>query len=156
MAWGFILQVPCVLQIFWHIPFVCAGGLQDAALPMEWEKLWSVRLPWMLCPCFGTVLERRKDGAGTPESPNSTSSSTQDLLWASHRSFHSLRSFLCSWGWPFHIFWGTKQDPSLQALAGAGLGAFPKETASPRVTLQLLGLHRAHYPSPSLAPQLPT
>lgn len=33
---------------------------------------------------------------------------------------------------------------------------FPKKQPLPGVTLQLLGLHRAHYPSPSLAPQLPT
>lgn len=149
MVWGFYLaSFLCAPNLPAHVPFLCAGELQDTALPMEWENIpgtrrsCSVWLPWVLCPCFGTVLERSKDGTGALESPNSTPSSAQDLPWAFHRSFHS---FLCSWGWSFHIFGGNKAR-SFTPDSGrwAGLGAFPKETASlPGVNL--LGLHRAHY-----------
>lgn len=136
------MQVPCVLQIFQHVPFVCAGELQDTALPRGIERKFqgqgeAARFGFPEFPeCFVPVLERSKDGAEALQSPNSTPSSAQLLPRAFQGSFHS---FLWSWGSSFYFFiffFGTKQDPSLQTLAGGqGWVFFPKKSLLPlRVT----------------------
>lgn len=138
MVWGFYLS-----------SFLCAPNLPAHSISLCWraagyspangiERTFQGQgeaahfgfpeFPECFVHVFGTVLDRSKDGAGAVESPNSTPSSTQDLALSFPQVIPLLPLEL---GLIFPCFWGNKTKFfTPDSGRWAGLGAFPKETAS--------------------------
>lgn len=158
MVWGFYLA-----------SFLCAPNLPAHSISLCWRaaghspahgiertfqgqgeaaQFGFPEFPECFVHVFGTVLDRSKDGAGAVESPNSTPSSAQDLALSFPQVIPLLPLEL---GLIFPYFWGNKTK-SFTPDSGrwAGLGAFPKETASLSPSVALLGLHIIPFSCPNL------
>lgn len=147
----FILQVSCVLQIFQHIPFLCAGELQDTAVPMEWENVPGTRRSWFAFPeCFVHVLAQCWRGGRRELRPWNPQIPPPALLRTCREpsTGHSTPSIPSSVaGDDLSVFfWEQSKILHSRHWQVGRAGCFSQRNSlSPGLTLQLLGLHRAHY-----------
>lgn len=136
------MQVPCVLQIFQHVPFLCAGELQDTAHGMrehsrDKEKLLSLASPDSLsalgvfCNSISHSAGEEEGwgwGSGIPKIPPPA------LLRACHEPSTDHSSPPSVAGDDISIFFGNKARSFTPGIGRwAGLGASPKNQPLPLV-----------------------